>query len=68
MMYEDIECPMCGNVTTAKSIDGPQKCMWCRRLFKVRVTRRGGKKFYWEVEAVDFPPRDVSGYTNRLGK
>ena len=58
MMYENIECPTCGNVTIAKSIDEPQKCRWCRRLFKVRIVRRGGKKLDWEAEAVDFPPRE----------
>ena len=65
MMYVNIECPTCGNVTTAKAIDEPQKCRWCRRLFKVHVMRRGGKKFDWEVEAVDFPPREPWPYTNR---
>lgn len=68
MMYESIECPTCGNVTTAKSIDEPQKCRWCRRLFKVRVMRRGGKKFDWEAEAVDFPPREPWSYTDRFSE
>jgi hypothetical protein len=46
MMYKQIECPTCGNVTTAKSIQEPQKCQWCRRLFKVTITKRNtnGKK------------------------
>lgn len=46
MMYKQIECPTCGNVTTAKSIHEPQKCQWCRRLFKVTITKRNtnGKK------------------------
>ena len=59
MMYRQIECPTCGNTTTVKSIDEPQKCKWCRRLFKVKVTRRNkeGKKgkFDWTAEPVDFP-------------
>lgn len=58
MMYHQIECPTCGNTTTAKSIDEPQKCRWCRRLFKVTVTKRNtnGKKakFDWSAEHVDF--------------
>lgn len=58
MMYKQIECPTCGNVTTAKAIKEPQKCRWCRKLFKVIVTRRNkeGKrgKYDWEVEPVDF--------------
>ena len=59
MMYQQIECPTCGNETLAKSIHEPQKCRWCRRLFRVILTRRnkqGGKaKYNWEVEPVDFP-------------
>lgn len=59
MMYNEIECPTCGNTTKAKSIDEPQKCRWCRRLFKVKITRRNkeGKKpkFTWDAEPVDFP-------------
>ena len=71
MMYKQIECPTCGNTTTAKSVDEAQKCKWCRRLFKVKVTRRNkaGKKakFDWSAEPVDFPeqlsrPRPLDDY------
>lgn len=59
MMYQQVECPTCGNATTAKSIQEPQKCKWCRRLFKVTIIRRNkqGKKpkFDWIVKYVDFP-------------
>lgn len=75
MMYKQIECPTCGNETTAKSVPEAQKCKWCRRLFKVTVTRRnknGGKgKYSWTAEPVDFPddnkPRvyNVDDYTYR---
>lgn len=58
MMYKQIECPTCGNVTTAKSIHESQKCQWCRRLFKVTITKKSanGKKnkFNWSAESVDF--------------
>lgn len=59
MMYRQIECPTCGNTTTAKSVPEAQKCKWCRRLFKVTVTRRNKEgrkgKFDWTSEPVDFP-------------
>lgn len=62
MMYKQIECPTCGNTTTAKSVDEPQKCKWCRRLFKVKVKRRNkeGKKrkLNWSAEPVDFSNDD----------
>lgn len=76
MMYKQIECPTCGNVTTAKSIQEPQKCQWCRRLFKVTITKRNtnGKKgkFSWSAEPVDFEEdnqprprvRSLSDYRN----
>lgn len=59
MMYKQIECPTCGNTTTAKSVPEAQKCKWCRRLFKVNVLRRNKEgrkgKYDWLVEPVDFP-------------
>ena len=64
MMFKQIDCPTCGNQTTAKSIDEPQKCRWCRRLFKVTVTRRSGQgrktKYNWSAEPVDFPDDGLS--------
>lgn len=58
MMHNEIECPVCGNTIIAKSTDEPQKCRWCRRMFKVTVTRRNKEskkaKFNWEAEPVDF--------------
>lgn len=59
MMFKQIECPTCGNTTTAKSVPEAQKCKWCRRLFKVNVTRRNKEgrkgKYDWSAEPVDFP-------------
>lgn len=59
MIYKQIECPICGNETTAKSIEEPQKCRWCRRLFKVTITRRNKEgrkgKYDWSTEPIDFP-------------
>lgn len=55
MMYQQIECPTCGNITTVKDVPEAQKCNWCRRLFKVTVTRRKKGKYNWEAEPVDFP-------------
>lgn len=59
MMYKQIECPTCGNTTTAKSVPEAQKCRWCRRLFKVNVKRRNKEgrkgKYDWSAEPVDFP-------------
>lgn len=54
MMYKRIDCPTCGNSTIAKSIEESQKCMWCRRLFKVTITKRGKKKYDWDAEFVEF--------------
>lgn len=58
MMYKQVECPICGNKTTAKSTDEIQKCRWCRRLFKVNLIRKNknGKhpKYDWILEHVDF--------------
>lgn len=75
MMYKQIECPTCGNETTAKAIDEPQKCRWCRRLFKVNVTRRNKEgrkgKYNWSAEPVDFKdnhiksPKNLEGYRNK---
>ena len=53
MIYNKIECPICGNKTIAKSINEPQKCKWCRRLFSVNLTKMKGK-YIWEAEPVDF--------------
>lgn len=74
MIYNKIICPTCGNTVIAKSIDEPQKCRWCRRLFKVNVTVRNkqGKKqkYNWSVEPVDFPEnnklrsRSLNDYMN----
>ena len=74
MMYNQIECPICGNTTTAKSVEEPQKCRWCRRLFKVTLSKRKqGKKWIWSAEAVDFEEnnevqsniRNMTDYSDR---
>ena len=55
--YNKVECPTCGNIITAKAVIEPQKCMWCKRPFKVIIKRRNknGKKakYQWETEVVD---------------
>lgn len=65
-MRKFIECPTCGNETLAYSDEEPQKCKWCRRLFKVKVTKRkkSGKKgkCHWEAEPVDFPTNSYFNY------
>lgn len=56
MVYNTVECPHCGNPTTARATDETQKCKYCRRLFKVDIVRRGPvRKWRWTVEQVDFP-------------
>ncbi len=73
MLYNSIECPTCGNETTAKSIKEPQKCRWCRRLFRVTLKRKNKEgqkaKYNWEVEPVDFEDeapriRSLEDYTH----
>lgn len=58
MMYRRLDCPTCGNEVTAKSEHEPQKCPWCKRLFKVIVKVKNPKskrrKFNWTPEPVDF--------------
>ena len=53
MMYHKIDCPTCGNEIVVKSVKEPKKCIWCRRLFFVNITKRKGK-YIWEAEPVDF--------------
>ena len=75
MMYNRLECPHCGNEINVSSSKEPQKCHWCRRLFRIHVKRRKGKKFDWEAEPVDFeddkkPQRshkDKWSYNDRFG-
>lgn len=59
MMYHTIECPHCGNPTVAKAIPDNQKCRYCRRLYKVTVSKPSpkSKKHHWDVELVDFPTK-----------
>lgn len=60
MMYRTLPCPHCGNDTTVRSENDPQKpqkCRWCRRLLSVKVKRIKGKKFQWDVEPVEFQPK-----------
>lgn len=66
--YRTIDCPQCGNPTTAKSVSEAQKCQYCRRLFKVTITRRRakGRKSFWEAEAVDFPAATQRAQTRRI--
>ena len=59
ILYKAIECPTCGNNTLAKSIEQPQKCEHCRRLFKVtlkKLNKKEGRKakYAWDSVAVDF--------------
>ena len=72
MLYKQIECPTCGNTVDAKSIKEPQKCRWCRRLFKVSVVRRNKEgrkgKFDWTAKPVEFDDspkaRSLSSYSD----
>ena len=59
MMHRTIDCPHCGNPTTATSVSEAQKCKYCRRLFKIKITKRRQKsrKLIWEAEAIDFPDK-----------
>lgn len=56
MMFKQITCPTCGNTISAKSVDEPQRCRYCKRPFKVKLKRlnkfgqRG--KYYWDVESI----------------
>lgn len=58
MYYKKIKCPNCGNKIIAKSLEEPQECVWCNRLFKVKLTKKNNKegrgaKFSWKTEIVD---------------
>lgn len=57
MLYNKINCPICGNLITVKAVREPQKCPLCKRPFKVILKRRNknGKraKYLWETEIVD---------------
>lgn len=55
MMYRNVECPTCGNVIRIKCVWHPQKCDYCRRMLRVKVTN-GGKR--WETEAVNFDQQE----------
>lgn len=66
MLYKKVECPNCGNEVTAKSVDEPQKCCWCRRLFTAKFIKRKGKKWNCEVEPAEFTEerRRPNSYNN----
>lgn len=68
MMYKKIDCPTCGNETIAKSVREPQKCKWCRRLFKVNIVKRNKEskkaKFNWNIEPIDFDTEFISKTRN----
>lgn len=50
----EAECPNCGNPVRARIYDdAPQKCKWCRRMFKAKTIRRG-RKLYIEAEPAAF--------------
>ena len=51
--FRKIECPHCGNEIIAKGINDEQKCIHCRRKYKIEYTKRG-KKYHWEPVAIDF--------------
>lgn len=53
LSYRKVYCPHCGNDILAKSVNDEQKCLHCRRKYKISYVRRG-KKVYWEPEAVDY--------------
>ena len=68
MMYNRLECPHCGNEINVSSSKEPQKCHWCRRLFRIHVKRRKGKKFEWIAEPVDFEDDRKSQDVTRIKK
>lgn len=57
-MRNNIECPNCGNMIVAYSNEEPQKCRWCKRLFKVTLKQKNKEgsnpKYIWLAEPVDF--------------
>lgn len=67
-----VECPHCGNYTNAKAVWEPQRCKYCRRLYKVTYMGKPNKRSkrnigedgpIWEAEAVNFEDqRTNSGY------
>lgn len=66
-----VECPHCGNYTNAKAVWEPQKCKYCRRLYKVTYMGKPNKHSKrnigegedvptWEAEAADFGDRHAN--------
>lgn len=51
--YRHIVCPHCGNDISAKGITDEQKCLFCKRKFKI-VFSGHGKKTHWEPVAIDY--------------
>ena len=61
-----VVCPHCGNVTPVKSGDWTQKCVYCRRLFRLLYWDTKYKKRcdpYWAAEAVDFDDKPSTAHT-----
>lgn len=52
MLYRKDVCPHCGNEITAKSVETPQKCRWCKRLFIAEFKKNKGKKWHHEVKPI----------------
>lgn len=65
MLYNTLTCPHCGNDTTVRSVEEPQKCRWCRRLLLVKVTKNKGKKLNWEIEPINFSENQKQDYRKR---
>ncbi len=66
MIYRKVDCPHCGNEITVKRVREGQKCEWCRRLVKATFyQKRKGKKWFVEVEPMDFPEDNPGGFKKR---
>ena len=66
VMYNNVECPVCGNGIIVASSPELQKCKWCRRPIKITV-EKSGRKYFFKAEETDFPEEKVHwSYTDRF--
>lgn len=55
MKYTKVDCPSCGNSTTARSEEGIQKCSFCRRMFEIKFKKLSRNRIVLIASAVPFP-------------
>lgn len=48
-----VECPHCGNTILADLSWDKQKCEFCRRLYKIKITNHK-TKYHWEAVVAEF--------------